>query len=220
MRFLHHRFQSVCFDMDGVLADTEKLYLEALKQYLASLNHTVSIQELTRYLGMSMHDICRQLKQDYHIHEALSEIRAHQLVYYDRLFYGEGNVKPMPGLLELINVFKQHDIQMAVVSSSSLFGIKETLRMIGMENTFDLILSTAAVERGKPFPDVYLLALEQMNQIAEEVLVIEDSMSGIQAAKQAHTIVIGYKGSEIQQDTSLADYEVASYHELLTYLQS
>ena len=126
----------------------------------------------------------------------------------------------MNGLVDFLNLCRQKGYRLAIVSSSDLSYIEDVVRRLKIQDYFDLLISGQMIEHGKPSPDIYLLAQQQMALPADSLLVIEDSPAGIQAGKAAGLTTIGYKGSIIDQDTSKADYQVSDYHELIKQFDS
>jgi len=96
----------------------------------------------------------------------------------------------------------------------------EIIKKYGFNLTIDAIVCGDMVEKTKPSPEGYLKAARYLQVEPGDCVIIEDSPIGIQAAKNAGITVIGYKGSEHTQDTSLADVQVASYDELLEWVSS
>ena len=211
-------YKAIFFDMDGVLVDSERIYLQALQEYLYLHNIEEKQENLLKYIGKSLEVISRGLLKEYSISETLEECMQKQIALYDTLFYKEGNIYAMPFVKEVLIKLKEHDKKIAVVSSSSLKGIQLTLSQIGLKHFFDEIISTEMVKRGKPFGDVYQFAAKKFHLNIADCLVIEDSPAGIHAAKEARMEVIAYKGASVIQETKEADEEIYSFEELLKQL--
>ena len=103
---------------------------------------------------------------------------------------------------------------MSVASSSSNEYLKNVLSRFGIYDDFAFVLSGNAFEHSKPDPEIYNIAAEKMGIAKAELLVIEDSVNGIKAAKAAGIYTIGLKKSIVKQDTSEADCEVFSFDEI------
>lgn len=213
--------KGILFDCDGVLLDSEAIYLNALVQYLASINYPTTIEEVTFVLGKPIKRIVADLRTHFNIPQALSD---QQLIDGQRaIFRAQFNamqLQPMNGLVDFLNLCRQKGYRLAIVSSSDLSYIEDVVKRLKIQDYFDLLISGQMIEHGKPSPDIYLLAQQQMALPADSLLVIEDSPAGIQAGKAAGLTTIGYKGSIIDQDTSKADYQVSDYHELIKQFDS
>lgn len=205
--------KAVLFDMDGVLLDSEWIYLHSLKKLLKKMNIDADINELAVVVGMKMEAISKYLIQHYPIPYSITELSNYQ----DQAFDEEVEVsklEPMAGLLDFLKLLKQNHIKIALASSSDNSWITHVLNTLEIVEYFDLIVSGEMVTHSKPHPEIFLKAAGLLNVTADECLVIEDSVNGICAGKSAGMKVIGFKGSQIIQDTSYADIEVYSFKEL------
>ena len=86
---------------------------------------------------------------------------------------------------ELLEYLKQHAVRMAVASSAPMELIKSNLRLAGIADYFDAVVSGEQVEHGKPFPDIFLLAAQKLNLQAQDCYVFEDGINGVRAGIQA-----------------------------------
>lgn len=215
------QIQGILFDCDGVLLDSEAIYLNALVQYLASIGYPTTIDGVTFVLGKPMKRIVADLRTHFNIPHTLSD---QQLIDGQRaIFRAQFNaiqLQPMNGLVDFLTLCRQQGYRLAIVSSSDLSYIEDVVKRLKIKDYFDLLISGQMIEHGKPSPDIYLLAQQQMALPADSLLVIEDSPAGIQAGKAAGLYTIGYKGSIINQDTSIADYQVNDYYELIKQFDS
>ena len=92
--------------------------------------------------------------------------------------------------------------------------LESVIKNLKLDKRFSYILSGDDFKCGKPSPDIYLEAIYKMGIDKDELVVIEDSINGIKASKSAGLYTIGFKGSVINQDTSLADCEVNDFSEI------
>ena len=84
-----------------------------------------------------------------------------------------------------LEYLKQHAVRMAVASSAPMELIKSNLRLAGIADYFDAVVSGEQVEHGKPFPDIFLLAAQKLNLQAQDCYVFEDGINGVRAGIQA-----------------------------------
>ena len=206
--------RAVLFDMDGVLLDSEWIYLHSLKKLLKKMNIDAEIDELAVVVGMKMEAISDYLIHRYSIPLSNDELSACQDTAFDEEV-ACSKLEPMDGLLDFLKLLKQNHMKIALASSSEKPWITQVLNTLGINEYFDLIVSGEMVSHSKPHPEIFLKAAEILGMAVEECLVIEDSVNGINAGKAAKMKVIGFKGSKIIQNTSCADKEVYSYSELL-----
>lgn len=207
---------TVIFDMDGVLLDSEAIYLESLRQCLLSVTgRDLPIPKLSQVIGMSMTDITEKLIQEYDIHMSVRALIELQNEYFDRVM-ADTELKEIDGLTDFLQYLKERGYKIGLASSSELAWIKEVLYNLGVTEYFDLLVSGEAFEHSKPDPEIYNYAVDHLKAKKYETIVIEDSRNGVMAAKNAGLKVVAFKGASIKQETDGADYTVHSYREMKT----
>ncbi len=186
------KYRAILFDMDGVLVDSEPLFLSAINRLLGEEGvEPVSVQENEEFLiGTTIDETWRQLK----IHRPLPLPAAEYIRRYDdivRQVMAE-ELAPQPGVRELLAVCRQRGLAKAVASSSLHMWVDLKLNAIGLTGAFDAVLGGDDVSRGKPEPEIYLKAAAQMGVPPEQCIAIEDSPIGIAAAvaSGAYTIAV------------------------------
>lgn len=181
----------VIFDCDGVLVDSEAIANPLLRDALAEHGLEMTLDEVIQsYVGRSMTSVVsiseellgRKLPNDF-----LDRLQVKTFAAF------EAGLKAVPGVGDLIKELERRDIQICVASSGSFDKMDLTLGITGLKKYFDgRIFSTTQVERGKPYPDLYLYAADQMGVEPAKCLVIEDSVPGVQGAVAAGMEVIAY----------------------------
>lgn len=178
------------FDCDGVLVDSERVsntvFLEMLAELGVEMSETQLIQD---YVGMTMKTCLQLISQRYGLE--FPESFKHELdkrmgeVYQEKL-------TAMPGVQ---GVIENLSIPFCLASNSTPDKIAFMLKLVGLYDFFHgRIYSGTQVAKPKPAPDVYLLAASASGVRAEHCLVIEDTPTGIRAAKSAGMTVLGYAG--------------------------
>jgi beta-phosphoglucomutase len=174
--------QAIIFDMDGVIIDSHPVHREAWQKFLLTLGKRVSETDLDCILeGWRREDILRHF---------LGDLTNAQVVEYgnrkDQFFQQVGvPIKPVSGLCEFLDHLEQLGIPKAVATSASERRTRFTLDRLQLTRHFAAIVTANDVLNGKPDPAIYHLAAEQMGVRPENVVVIEDSVSGVRAAKSA-----------------------------------
>ena len=115
------------------------------------------------------------------------------------------DLKPMEGLVEFLIWLKTAGYKIGIVSSTSTRLIVTALNRMKLMSFPEVLICGDMVTKKKPSPEGYRKAMEYLEVMPEETVIIEDSPSGIRAGKAAGAYVIGYKGAEVQQDTTGAD---------------
>lgn len=180
----------VIYDLDGTVADTQGMHGDIEVQLLKEFGIThVSSEELTmRFAGVSLQETFRAVFAEARKHrpdleypdlDALSERKRQMLHARWR------EIKPMPGILRQTEMLRRRGIPLGVASASRLVTIELVLNTLDIRNRFKVIASTKEVERGKPAPDVFLLAAERLGVAPHNCLVIGDGAADILGAKAA-----------------------------------
>jgi HAD superfamily hydrolase (TIGR01509 family) len=183
-----NRFDLVIFDCDGVLVDSERLAVRTEAEILRGLGWSLTEADIVqRFVGRSaayMHqEIERQLGRSI-------DWDAEFEFQYRQVF--ERELAPVPGVFEALD---QIPIPSCVASSGSHERMRFTLGLTGLFDRFaGRIFSVDDVSRGKPAPDIFLHAAEQMGTTPPHCAVIEDSVSGVTAGLAAGMAVFAFAG--------------------------
>ena len=180
-------FDLVIFDCDGVLIDSELLSVKADIACLAEYGIALAEEEiLERYAGTS--SMVAELESRFGRSLAGFDERHWQLAR--TMFKAE--LRAIPGVIAALDALC---CPVCVASSSSPRRLRHALSLVGLFDRFGAnIFSAAMVARGKPAPDLFLLAANRMNVRPERCAVVEDSLPGIAAAVAAQMIAIGFCG--------------------------
>lgn len=180
---------AIIFDMDGVLVNSESIDHRAWTQLLNSLGLSVDPGELRGLAGkptpLVLEHFCRKANRP---------LTSDFVTKKRQLFYqiaGEG-IRENPGVRRLLEVLQESCIPLAVASASEPERIELLLTKTGLKGFFKVIQSGERVLRNKPAPDVYLHVSQHLGKTPGQCLVIEDSVTGVQAAKAAGMTVWGY----------------------------
>ncbi|MFD6290244.1 HAD family hydrolase [Streptomyces anthocyanicus] len=214
------RYDLVIFDNDGVLVDSEPLSNTLLAAYLTELGHPTSYEDSLRdYMGAAMH----------RVHDLVEERTGERLpVDFDDVFHGrvfaafERELEAVPRVVEVLEKLAADGVPYCVASSGSHERIRVGHRKTGLDRWFDdqRIFSSQDVGRGKPAPDLFLYAAEQMEVSPEKCLVVEDSPLGVQAARAAGMDVYGFTAMTPAERLADADRFFEEMGQLLGLLQS
>jgi beta-phosphoglucomutase len=185
--------KAVIFDFDGVLVDSELLHYQAFNHILSPLGVNMSTQQYyDQYLGLSDEELLRLLDKQNNLN--LSEQRLRKLFKEKALAFKElssAQAAVIAGVPQFLNMLYENKIPMAICSGALLPEIEMILQGANLRHYFDVIVSAEQVQKGKPDPEGFLLAIEKLNaklntQISpRECIVIEDSHWGLEAAKSA-----------------------------------
>jgi HAD superfamily hydrolase (TIGR01509 family) len=222
------QIEAVIFDCDGVLVDTEHLKFLAWQEALATDGIDFSIEDYMPLIGHSSKNILRMIKEQKGVDIPLEIIEVKNAKYHALQKQGVPPIKEMVAFAkQLAQDRQQLRIKFGLASSASTKEILENLTQIGLENTFDLIISGSNdledyvdVEgKNKPKPYIYIEAAKRLNLSPSNCLVLEDTAAGIEAATTAGMIAIAVPNQfTIKQDFSKASAIIHSVSELTRLL--
>ena len=187
-------FSAILFDCDGVLVDSETIYMDVEREHLNRIGLNYGLQDYQkRFNGLSGDDFNKAIEADYAslgkgpfpegFAERLDRATKERM---DRDLVAVDGITP---LLEACRLPK------AVASSTRLRRLNEKLRQTGLHRYFDPhIYSGEQVRNGKPAPDLFLFAAANLQAAPDECLVIEDSVNGVRAGRAAGMTVWGFTG--------------------------
>ncbi len=186
-------FEAVVFDLDGVIVDSQRLHAREEHALLAARGILIPEIELTqRFSGVTMHDMLTVIFREHGYYGSVDEAVTEKRERINSL--PDAEFEPIPGAPELISALHRAEVSMAVASASGLPFINRMLRLTGLTDCFYTLASSRELlpGRGKPAPDVYLLAAKRLKVKPQACLAIEDGSSGMQAAYAAQMQVIGF----------------------------
>ncbi len=175
------RTELVIFDCDGVLIDSEVISARMLIAELAGYGVTLDMAFVSRYfLGRSYPAVLAEVRTRFGVvlpDQFEADYRARLLAAFQR------DLKVMPGVFDCI---AQLALPYCLATSSSPERVRQSLALTGLTDLFgDRVFTASRVARGKPAPDLFLFAAEQMGVAAQHCTVIEDSLNGVTAGLAA-----------------------------------
>ena len=173
--------RAVAFDMDGLMFNTEELYEEVGDVLLQRRGRRICRKLLDRMMGRPS-PVALQAMIEFHALDAsIEQLQRETAEVYPPIL--ERGLRPMPGLLQLLDRLESACIPKAVCTSSRREFADKTLDVGGVSERFEFVLTADDVDQGKPAPDIYLAAAKHWGVEPQEMLVLEDSPIGCQAAR-------------------------------------
>lgn len=217
--------QAVIFDLDGVIADSHPAHKRAWKTFLNSLCKEVSEDELAVVMdGRKREDILRHFLGDL----TPDQVREYGSRKEELFRNSSGKLTEIRGLYDFLKVLEGATLPLAVASSAGGMRVAYTLAQLDLARCFQVIVTGDDVKHGKPDPAIFLLAAQRLEVAAENILVCEDAVCGVDAAKKAGMKCLGIAANgrgpllrDAGADRVLPDFTSARLEELSgLFLQS
>ena len=207
--------KAVIFDMDGVLVNSEPLHFEVARIMFKEFGFYIDDEGMKGFVGMSLIKFWSTIKEQYNVQKELDWLIENDNKVRFNFFNSIDHLTPISGVIELLDLLKAAGYKLAVASSTLLKMIKVVLNKLEISDYFDYVISGHQVEHGKPAPDIFLKAAEELGSAPEECLVIEDSTNGVLAAKAAGITCLGYYNPDSgDQDLTKADTVIDSFKDI------
>ena len=211
--------KAVIFDMDGVIIDSELVYLEQMWEFGKTRNPQMKLEELYPMVGASKADawsvLARAMGQGQTWEEARADLKAHVDLYrdvdYRKIF--------RPEIRQILAELKKKGYKLAVASSTQLPLVERVMRENGIIDQFEILVSGNQFEKSKPDPEIYLYTAAKLGVKPEECLAVEDSTFGVLAGHRAGMTVAALQDDRFQFDQSPADYRMDRLTEVLEILK-
>lgn len=207
--------QTVIFDLDGVIIDSEPVHFQLEKQMFDELQIQVPSDEHNSYVGMSSENMWKKIVDNYKLsYQAKELVQKKHALYMDHLINAR-NLYPIPYVAELIKELYKNSFKLLIASSSPLEVIEAVIAKFALSNYFIAIVSGTQFTHSKPHPEIFLAAANLANSKPHECVVIEDSANGVTAAKAAGMKCIGFANPNSgNQNLNNADVIIKSFEKV------
>ncbi len=179
--------QGAIFDMDGLLFDTERMYRDSWKQSAQQFG-LVHNPDFPRAVCGSSGAHMREIILQYYPQVDAKAFADDCILRVEREL--ETHIPEKTGVRDILQYFKRHGVRVAVASSSKRATVLHNLKQADILSYFDAVVSGDQVTHGKPAPDIFLLAAQQIGCEPENCYVFEDGTNGIRAGAAARCTTI------------------------------
>jgi beta-phosphoglucomutase family hydrolase len=211
--------KAVLWDMDGTLINSEELHWIAWRNTMANEGMTITRQQFLATFGQRNDSIIPAWLGAAATPEAIQRIGNAKEELYRHLVRRHG-ISPEPGVADWLHRLHKRGWHQAIASAAPRANIDVVLEVLGATRIFQGIVSAEDVRRGKPNPEVYLLAALRVGVPPEHCIVVEDAVAGIEGARRAgmHSIGVNHNGKTLNGDivvSSLDGLPPDAFEELL-----
>lgn len=180
---------TVIFDMDGTLIDTEKYYRIFWPKALAEFGYTMTDEQALSMRSLGRPFAPARLKEMFGQELDYYKVRDRRKEMMEECLDREG-IDLKPGVMELLTFLKEKGITRAIATATDLQRTEKYLGKLGIRDYFDELISATMVEYGKPYPDIYQYACKTLGKDPEDCIAVEDSPNGVISAYKAGCKVV------------------------------
>jgi len=207
--------QTVIFDMDGVIIDSEPVYFKIDKEMFEELNIAVSFEEHCTYVGTSSQNMWDAIIKKHGIPGDPGKLMRKEYNLYMDYLVNANDLQPIDGVMELINGLHENNFKLILASSSRMEVIDIILKKFKLSDLFIAKVSGSELAHSKPHPEIFLRSAQLAGSEPKECIVIEDSKNGVAAARAAGMKCIGFLNpSSGDQNLISADLIIRSFSEV------
>ena len=199
----NNRLKAVIFDMDGVLFDTEKIYLDVWTKIFNKYGYKMTKEIYCKVIATGRENVKKIFKEEFGENLPIEEMYKEKDSALAKEL--EKKIPIKNGAYELLNYLRNKRYKLALATSASRERMEKQLKESNFITIFDEVVCRDDVTKTKPNPEIFLKAANKLNVNPEECIVIEDSEAGIEAA---------YKGSMTSihvVDLKEADEKIKEY---------
>ncbi|MEJ2636492.1 MAG: HAD family phosphatase [Calditrichia bacterium] len=212
---------AVIFDMDGVIVDSNPTHRIALKEFCEKHGFPLSESDLrNKVYGRTNRDWLTNLFNNSITPAEIDKYEEEKEQLFRKLY--APLIHPVKGLIPFLESLKRNGIVRAIATSAPRSNVKFTLEKTGTAQFFEVVLDEEDIGKSKPDPEIYLKTAAAIGFPPQKCIVIEDSLSGVEAARRAGCKVIGitttHPGNELSETQMVirdfADLEISDLERL------
>jgi len=203
------------FDWDGIVVDSHDRHRESWFLLAEEIDQPLTVELFVESFGMRNEQIIPEL---FHWaepgdHEHIAALGERKERLYRKLVRATG-IEPLPGVRPLLEQLQGHGIPSSIGSSTPRKNITAVLELIGLADKFAAVTASEDVQRGKPDPEVFLIAARKIDRSPASCVVFEDSHAGIEAGRAAGMKTIAVTTTHPRESFSDADLTIDSLEEV------
>lgn len=200
--------RAVLWDMDGTLVDSAEYHWLAWRDTMAREGSPITHEQFLASFGQRNDSILRQWLGDKATPELIERVGDEKEELY-RKHVRKGGIAPLPGVFEWIHRLHREGWRQAIASAAPRANVEAILEAIGSADCFEKTVSAEDVHRGKPDPEVFLVAASKLSVAPKRCIVVEDAAHGIEAARAAGMKSIGVSrdGKALKADVVVASLD-------------
>lgn len=204
---------AVIFDMDGVIVDSNPYHKIALKQFCEKHGYHLNDEDLkNRVFGRTNKDWLMSLFNGKVTAQQIKEFEEEKESLFREII--APHIQPVKGLIPFLETLEEQKIPRAVATSAPLVNVKFTLEKTGTQRFFPIVVTGDNVINSKPHPEIYLKTAAAIQYPPQKCAIIEDSLSGIAAGRQAGCKIIGITTTHTRDELRDTDLVISDFRDL------
>lgn len=197
--------QAVLFDMDGVLIDSERYICEAAMRMFAEKEIHVKADDFLPFVGTGEDRYIGGVAEKHNTKIDIQQAKARTYAIYEEIT--RGKLQALNGVYTFIEKAKNRGLKLAVATSADKIKMDINLAGIKLDHgVFEQTVNGLEVSNKKPAPDIFLIAAQKLRTDPQNCLVVEDAITGIEAAKKAGCKCLGLTTSFTEKELCQADW--------------
>lgn len=174
--------KAIIFDLDGLLVDSEPVNFEADRELLAQFGVLYTPEIHQNILGKTILDGLLFYKERFNLPFSIDELTARRKAAQLNLL---PEIKLMPDALGVVGKVKALGLKLAVATSGGHSYAEEVLQNLGIRDFFETVVTADDIKKGKPDPEIFLVAAQRLGVSPSECVVLEDALVGVEGALAA-----------------------------------
>lgn len=202
------KYKAAIFDLDGVIVDSGPVHLTAWKMVLKKHGFSFDDRTFRQNYGMRDAEVVPRLVGAVD-DDTVTRWQQEKTAMFRHLIVNTATA--VTGLIKFVNQLREHQIVTAVASSAPQSVVQAVLKTVGLAEKIQTVVTGEQTMRGKPAPDIFLMACYRLNLEPAQVVVFEDAVSGVEAARTAGTVVVAITTSHDRGELSHADLIIEDF---------
>ena len=183
------KINTVIFDMDGVIFDTERIYLETWNDVFDKYGYKMTKEVYISVMGVGRKNVINTFKDIYGDDLPIDKMyKEKDQILFNRI--EEGTVPTKEGVHEVLKFLRKNDYKIALATSAKRERVDKHLKDTKLEGAFDVIVCGDEVDKAKPNPEIFLKVANKLEVDRERCIVVEDSLAGVKAGYNAGMVVV------------------------------
>ncbi len=197
--------QAVLFDMDGLMFNSEAIYFAASEKAMQRRGKVYTYRIHKLIMGTTAETSMKTIIQELNLDDSWEALRDETQENFREFL--PTMLKPMPGLMELLDYLEARNIPRAIATSTNRDLMETMLGIYNLEPRFTKTVTGSDIQHGKPNPEIYLKAAAALGVDPRQCMVLEDSSTGCRAGKNAGAYVVAVPADHSRdQDFSFVDF--------------